>query len=99
MATRTAARSRCRSSADPSCHPSSVSALQPAITVLALTPQGTRIPAMGVMRRMFGPSKKELWTKLSEELHGRFVASRWGNGDKVQVTHHDWTLTLDTYVV
>ena len=55
--------------------------------------------AMSVMRRMFGPSRKEMWTKLSEQVHGRYVAERFGKGDKVQVDHNDWTLTLDTYAV
>jgi len=54
---------------------------------------------MNVIRRLFGPSRKEIWTKLSQEMHGRYVAGRWGTGDRVQVDHHDWTLTLDTYAV
>jgi len=55
--------------------------------------------AMNLMRRLFGPSRKEIWTKLSQEMHGRYVAGGWGTGDKVQVEHNDWTLTLDTYAV
>jgi hypothetical protein len=54
---------------------------------------------MSLMRRMFGPSRKEVWTKLSEAMSGRYVAGGFGKGDKVQVEHNDWTLTLDTYVV
>lgn len=54
---------------------------------------------MGMMKRMFGPSRKEIWTKLADEMRGRYVKSGWGKGDKVQVDHNDWTLTLDTYVV
>lgn len=54
---------------------------------------------MSVMRRLFGPSRKEIWTKLSEEVHGKFVEGGWAKGDKVQVEHNDWTLTLDTYAV
>lgn len=54
---------------------------------------------MSVMRRLFGPSRKEMWTKLSEAVNGRYVAGGWGRGDKVQVEHNDWTLTLDTYAV
>lgn len=54
---------------------------------------------MSVMRRLFGPSRKEIWTKLSEAVNGRYVAGGWGKGDKVQVEHNDWTLTLDTYVI
>lgn len=54
---------------------------------------------MSVMRRLFGPSRKEMWTKLSEEVHGKFVEGSWAKGDKVQVEYNDWTLTLDTYAV
>lgn len=46
---------------------------------------------------LFGPSKREIWQQLSEQLGGEFLAS-W-RGDKVQATHGDWTITLDTYVV
>jgi len=54
---------------------------------------------MNAMRKMFGPSKKEIWQKLSEETHGRFVPGGFWKGDKVQVEHAEWTLTLDTYAV
>ena len=48
---------------------------------------------------IFGPSRKEIWQKLSADLNARYVSGRWGTGDKVQVDHAGWTLTLDTYVV
>ena len=54
---------------------------------------------MGVFRRMFGPSKKELWHQLSSEIGARYVEGGFGKGDKVQATHGEWTVTLDTYVV
>lgn len=54
---------------------------------------------MSPMRSMFGPSRKEMWTKLSEAVNGRYVAGSFWKGDKVQVDHNDWTLTLDTYAV
>jgi len=54
---------------------------------------------MSVMRRLFGPSRKEMWTRLSEAMDGRYVPGGFGKGDKVQVEHNDWTLTLDTYAV
>ena len=54
---------------------------------------------MSVTRRWFGPSKKEIWQKLSEEMRGHFVDGGFWKGDKVQVEHGDWTLTLDTYAV
>jgi hypothetical protein len=54
---------------------------------------------MGAFRRMFGPSRKEIWQQLSREMNGRFVAGGFAKGDKVQVSHGEWTLTLDTYAV
>jgi len=54
---------------------------------------------MGLSRRLFGPSRKEMWTQLSESVGGRYIEGGWAKGDKVEVTHNDWTLTLDTYAV
>ena len=47
--------------------------------------------------RLFGPSKTEIWRRLCEELGGTMTSS-W-RGEKVQVQHEQWILTLDTYVV
>ena len=47
----------------------------------------------------FGPSKKEIWKQLSEQVQGRFVEGGFWKGDKVLVEHGPWTLTLDTYAV
>ena len=54
---------------------------------------------MGVLRRLFGPSRKEVWQKLSAEVNGRYVEGGFWKGDKVQVDHGEWTITLDTYTV
>jgi hypothetical protein len=45
----------------------------------------------------FGPSKSEIWRQLSTEIGGEYV-SGW-RGSKVQGTHGEWTVTLDTFVV
>jgi len=47
--------------------------------------------------RLFGPSKREVWRKLCEEIGGTLKSS-W-RGDKVQVEHEHWVLTLDTFMV
>jgi hypothetical protein len=52
---------------------------------------------MGVWRTLFGPSKSELWRQLSEEINGRY--QRGWSGERVQATHDEWTVTLDTFVV
>ena len=48
---------------------------------------------------MFGPSRKEVWQQLSREMNARFVEGGFTKADKVQVTHGEWTVTLDTYAV
>ncbi len=52
-----------------------------------------------MFRKLFGPSKNEIWRQLSSEIDGRLVAGGFARGDKVEVTHGEWTLTLDTFVV
>jgi hypothetical protein len=51
------------------------------------------------LRCWFGPSKEDIWRQLSTEIGGRLVKGGFAKGDKVQVSHGEWTLTLDTYVV
>lgn len=48
---------------------------------------------------MFGPSRDEVWRKLSDELGGRVVEGGFCRSDAVQVDHGEWTMTLDTHVV
>lgn len=50
------------------------------------------------LRLRLGPSRKELWRRLAGEMSARFVDKGW-RGDKVEVDHEDWTITLDTYAV
>ena len=54
---------------------------------------------MGFGSRLFGPSRKEIWRKLSDEVGGRYVDGGFWKGDKVQIDHDDWTMTLDSYAV
>ncbi len=54
---------------------------------------------MGVLRRMFGPSKKEIWGKLSKEINGEYVDGGVWKGDKVVARTGEWIVTLDTYTV
>jgi hypothetical protein len=54
---------------------------------------------MSVLRRMFGPSRKEIWRQLSEQIGGRFVEGGAFKSDRVEATHGEWIVTLDTYAV
>ena len=47
--------------------------------------------------KLFGSKKREIWQRLSQELGGAMHSS-W-RGDKVQIAHEEWVITLDTYVV
>jgi hypothetical protein len=54
---------------------------------------------MSVIREMFGPSKKEIWSELSRELGGEFDEGGFFKNGKITLEHGEWTITLDTYVV
>jgi hypothetical protein len=49
--------------------------------------------------KVFGPSKKEIWRQLSAAIGATYVEGGFWKGDKVEVTHEGWTVTLDTYAV
>lgn len=51
------------------------------------------------MKQWFGPSRKEIWRQLSDQMGAQLVEGGFGRADKVQVTHGEWTVTLDTQVV
>lgn len=54
---------------------------------------------MSILRKLFGPSKEEIWRQLAAEIEARYVPGGFWKGDKVQATHGEWTITLDTFVV
>lgn len=54
---------------------------------------------MNMLRKLFGPSKQEIWKQLCAETGARFVQGGGWKGDKVQVAHDEWTITLDTFAV
>lgn len=54
---------------------------------------------MGVLRKLFGPSKEEVWRQVSSEVGGEYDKGRIFKSDTVKATHGDWTVTLDIHVV
>ena len=52
-----------------------------------------------IMRRLFGPSRQEIWRELSAQIGGTYVSRTFWTGDKVQASHGEWTITLDTFTV
>jgi hypothetical protein len=54
---------------------------------------------MGILRRMFGPSKDEIWQQLAAEIGAHTTGGTFWSGTKVHARVKDWTVTLDSYVV
>jgi hypothetical protein len=54
---------------------------------------------MGFLRQVFGPSKKEMWKSLSEQIGAEYIDGGFWKGDKVEARVGEWTVTLDTYTV
>jgi hypothetical protein len=54
---------------------------------------------MSTLRKVFGPSKKEIWKQLSDQLGAQFVEGGFARADKVQAQVKEWIVTLDTFVI
>lgn len=54
---------------------------------------------MSALRKLFGPSREEIWRQLTAEIKGRYVKGEFFGRDRVEATHGQWTVTLDTYAV
>ncbi len=54
---------------------------------------------MGLLRKIFGPSRDEIWRQLSDEIGGEFVEGSFTRSSKVEVRIKEWLVTLDTYTV
>jgi len=52
---------------------------------------------MGIIRKIFGPSREEIWTALAAEFNGRFVDGKWNSPDRVYVTVGEWEILLDHF--
>lgn len=54
---------------------------------------------MGKLLDWFGPSRTEIWRKLSAQIGGSYSARTWRRSDRIEVAHEHWTITLDTFAV
>ena len=52
---------------------------------------------MGIFRRVFGPSRREIWEQLSKETNARYVEGGFFGSDRLEVRHSEWIVTLDTF--
>lgn len=54
---------------------------------------------MSFFKNLFGPSKSEIWQQLSDQVGGEYIERGFWSGDKVEMRHGEWTITLDTFTV
>lgn len=55
---------------------------------------------MSFLQSLFGPSKDEIWQQFATSTGANFTEGGfWSGSSKVEATHGDWTVTLDTYTV
>jgi hypothetical protein len=54
---------------------------------------------MSVFRKLFGPSKDEIWRQLSAEIGAQFIEGGFLKDSRVEARHEGWLVTLDNYVV
>ncbi|HEX9985919.1 MAG TPA: DUF3137 domain-containing protein [Thermoanaerobaculia bacterium] len=54
---------------------------------------------MSVFRKLFGPSKEEIWRQLSAEIGAQYVEGGFLRGGRVEARHEGWLVTLDNYAV
>lgn len=55
---------------------------------------------MSLLRSVFGPSRDEIWRQFAGEVGANFTqGSFWKGSSKVEASHGQWTVTLDTYTV
>jgi hypothetical protein len=54
---------------------------------------------MGLIREIFGASKGEIWSQLSQEIGADYEEGGFFKEGKVVLSHKQWDITLDTYTV
>jgi hypothetical protein len=54
---------------------------------------------MNILRKIFGPSKEEVWQQLCKEIGAEYIDRGVWKGNKVVAKTKEWTITLDTYTV
>jgi hypothetical protein len=54
---------------------------------------------MGFLRKLFGPSRDEIWSELAEEIGASFDAGGMFGRSVVRAQTRNWIVTLDTFTV
>lgn len=47
--------------------------------------------------KLFGKSKREIWTQLADQLDADFFRGKMFKSDRVEAYYGDWMITLDTF--
>lgn len=47
----------------------------------------------------FGPSKKEVWAQMAQEVNGEYIDEGFWRGGRLEVVYKNWVLNLDNYTV
>ncbi|MEZ4457761.1 MAG: hypothetical protein R2882_14610 [Gemmatimonadales bacterium] len=50
-----------------------------------------------MLQRLFGTSHHEIWKRLAAQIGGDYTPGNFWRGDRVTVSHDDWTIVLDSY--
>src|SRR5439155_25860511 len=51
----------------------------------------------GFLRRIFGPSKEEVWQRLADQIGGQIIDRGFFRGKRFEANVGEWTVTLDVY--
>ena len=54
---------------------------------------------MSLLRSIFGPSKDEIWSQISNDIGGEFIDGGFWGKDVLVYKHGQWQILLDTYTV
>lgn len=49
--------------------------------------------------KFFGPSKKEVWAQMAQEVNGEYIDEGFWRGGRLEVVYKNWVLNLDNYTV
>jgi len=52
---------------------------------------------MSFLRKIFGPSKAEIWSQLANDIGGEYIDGGFWEGDGVRYQHDEWEIVMDTF--
>ena len=54
---------------------------------------------MGILRKVFGPSKDEIWAQIAKDIGGEFIDAGFWKKNVLRYEHGEWEILLDTYTI